>query len=220
MRAQTSRFTSMQVGQMCVKTVRFRCSTFKRLRFSQNYENKSIKITSFVAVTYDLLTPEQFSCQFGCGGAYPWVPLKFQLLEFYLSKPVPNVSIKSSGQTAILRGKVSESLVVWCCPVVWCWRTGERARDRSSSSTVSVQRCYMKHTPSLSMSAQSRPSPNTTSPPLKSQTLHGHLLFSARFICFVCFSFFFFFLLALLCVWERSCVLSIDGHCPFTVIMI
>jgi len=62
-------------------------------------------MTRFIAVKYVLLTPEQFSCQFGCGGAYPWVPHKFQLLEFYLFKPVQNVSIKSSETKSYPEGK-------------------------------------------------------------------------------------------------------------------
>ncbi len=70
--------------------------------------------------------------------------------------------------------------------VQFCGAEGQETR--AAPSTASVQRSHKKHRPSLSMSAQSRPSPNTTSPPLRSQALDT--FFPQRFLYVFFFAFF------------------------------
>lgn len=109
-----------------VKTVRFRLSNnFARALTMHINTAKTNAFLFFISVRCDVLTLEQFSCQFGCGGAYPLVPLQIRHLEFYSSKMFPWSQVK---QTAILRGKVNEGLVAWCCPILWCWRTRRKSQ--------------------------------------------------------------------------------------------
>lgn len=123
-----------------------------------------------------------------------WFLSKSNSWNFYLSKPVRNVSIKSSEANGYPEGKGERGsgCLVLSNSVVLKDR-GKEPETGAAPSTMSVQRCYMKHRPSLSMSAQSRPSPNTTSPPLKAQTLAPSPRDAFYMLCICFFRLFSFF---------------------------
>lgn len=166
----------------------------------------------FISVKCDLLTLEQFSGQFG-------------LLRRVSvgSSPNPTLGILLVQTRAQCFHKVKWSKQLsWGVRWTRVWLPGavqfcgaEGQETRAAPSTASVQRSYKKHRPSLSMSAQSRPSPNTTSPPLRSQALDTFS--SQRFLYALHMSCFFFFV-QLVFAWHRACVFSDYWHCPLTII--